>query len=279
MHAPDLGLIHRRGLVGLVGHVFDLLQVVGNAQHHRAALMLGDVEGLAHVVHHARHAMRRDVTRPGRRHQRRLVDGLVVELGVDRRLAGEHHQRQAGANRGRQRRHQLGHAGAARDRGNGDLAGRHVVGCRRRDGRVLVPDVDGMHARQFGEGGAPVHVAVAHQDELRVDSLRKERFCEGFVEFGHGRGDCLDDEVIRYATTMPGEAQSIRLNGRSLVTRRAGLGQSRRSSLVHDTSAPLPTADFSLHRSERRYGATTFRRYSVDDPHCRMLVSQCGFRR
>jgi len=29
-----------------------------------------------------------------------------------------------------------------------------------------------------------VHVAVAHQDELRVDSLRKERFCEGFVEFG-----------------------------------------------------------------------------------------------
>jgi hypothetical protein len=43
-------------------------------------------------------------------------------------------------------------------------------------------------ARQFGKGGGPVHVAVAHQDELRVDSLRKERFCEGFVEFGHGRG-------------------------------------------------------------------------------------------
>ncbi len=31
LHAPDLGLVHRRGLVGLVGHVFDLLQVVGNA--------------------------------------------------------------------------------------------------------------------------------------------------------------------------------------------------------------------------------------------------------
>jgi hypothetical protein len=51
-----------------------------------------------------------------------------------------------------------------------------------------VPDVDGMHARQFGKGGGPVHVAVAQQDELRVDSLHKERFCEGFVEFGHGRG-------------------------------------------------------------------------------------------
>ena len=188
VHAPDLGLIHLRGLVGLVRHVFDLLQVVGNAQHHGAALDLGDVEGLAHVVHHARHAVRRDVTRAGRRHQRRLVDRLVVELGVDRRLAGEHHHRQAGAHRGRQRRHQLGHAGAAGDRGNGELAGRHVVGCRRRDRRVLVPDVDGMHARQFGEGGAPVHVAVAHQDELRVDSLRKECFREGFVEFGHGRG-------------------------------------------------------------------------------------------
>ena len=52
---------------------------------------------------------------------------------------------------------------------------------------VLVPDVDGMYARQFGKGGRPVHVAVAHQDELRVDS-RKEGFCEGFVEFWHGRG-------------------------------------------------------------------------------------------
>jgi hypothetical protein len=142
----------------------------------------------AHVVHHARHAMRGDVTRPGRRHQGRLVDVLIVEFGVDRRLAGEHHHRQAGANRGRQRRHQLGHARAACDGGNGDLVGGHVVGCRRRNGGVLVPDVDGMYARQFGKGGGPVHVAVAHQDELRVDSLRKERFCEGFVEFWHGRG-------------------------------------------------------------------------------------------
>ena len=32
-----------------------------------------------------------------------------------------------------------------------------------------------------------MHVAVAHQDELRVHSLRKERIREGFVEFGHGR--------------------------------------------------------------------------------------------
>ncbi len=192
VHAPDLGLIHLRGLVGLVRHVLDLLQVVGNAQHHRLPLVLGEVEGLAHVVHHARHAMRGDVVRPGRRHQRRLIDRLIVVFGVDRQLAGEHHHRQAGANRGRQRRHQLGHAGAAGDGGNGDLVGGDVVGGRRRDGGVLVPDVDGLYARQFGKGGGPVHVAVAHQDELRVDALREEGIGEGFVELGHGRGTLGD---------------------------------------------------------------------------------------
>jgi hypothetical protein len=62
---------------------------------------------------------------------------------------------------------------AAGDGGNGNLASGYVVGCRRRYGAVLVPDVDGMHAQELGKGGGPVHVAVAHQDELRVDSLRK----------------------------------------------------------------------------------------------------------
>jgi hypothetical protein len=51
---------------------------------------------------------------------------------------------------------------------------------------MLMPDVDGVYARQFGKGGGPVHVAIAHQDELRVDSLRKKRFCESFIQFGHG---------------------------------------------------------------------------------------------
>src|SRR5262249_12474004 len=82
-----------------------------------------------------------------------------------------------------------------------DLAGGYVVGCRRRNGDVLVPDVDGMYARQFGKGGRPVHVAVAHQDELRVDSLGKERFCEGFVESWHGRGTPAggSNETLHYA--------------------------------------------------------------------------------
>src|SRR5207237_7541820 len=80
---------------------------------------------------------------------------------------------------------------------------------RRCYGAWLVPDVDGMHARQFGEGGGPVHVAVAHQDELRVDSLRQERFCEGFIHFGHGRATTWICEVIRYATSISGDARSI----------------------------------------------------------------------
>ena len=35
-----------------------------DSQHHRPPLVLGNVEGLAHVVHHARHAMRGDVVAP-----------------------------------------------------------------------------------------------------------------------------------------------------------------------------------------------------------------------
>ena len=68
---------------------------------------------------------------------------------------------------------------------------------------MLVPDVDGMHARQFGKGGGPVHVAVAHQDELRVDSLRKERFCEGLVEFGHGRSATWMMRAVTGAAASP----------------------------------------------------------------------------
>jgi thiamine pyrophosphate-dependent acetolactate synthase large subunit-like protein len=41
LHAPDLGLVHRRGLIGLVGHVFDLLhpdpEIVAEAVERLAA--------------------------------------------------------------------------------------------------------------------------------------------------------------------------------------------------------------------------------------------------
>ena len=53
-----------------------------------------------------------------------------------------------------------------------------------------------------------MHVAIAHQDELRVDFLREECVGKGFVELGHGRGTTLNDEVGGYAS-MPGDAPSI----------------------------------------------------------------------
>jgi hypothetical protein len=47
--------------------------------------------------------------------------------------------------------------------------------------------MDGVDARQFGK---VVDQCMCRRpsDELRVDVLGTERFGEGFVEFGHGRG-------------------------------------------------------------------------------------------
>jgi hypothetical protein len=60
---------------------------------------------------------------------------------------------------------------------------------------MLMPDVDRLHARQAGEGCRPMHVAVAHQDELRVDPLCEEGLCEGFIELGHVRWPTKMKEV------------------------------------------------------------------------------------
>jgi hypothetical protein len=55
-----------------------------------------------------------------------LRQAIVEAVGAQLvKLADEHHHRQAGANRARQHRHHLGHARAARDGGNGELAGSH----------------------------------------------------------------------------------------------------------------------------------------------------------
>jgi hypothetical protein len=43
--------------------------------------------------------------------------------------------------------------------------------------------------------GGSVHVAVAHQDELRVNAFCKECVCEGLVEFGHGRDSAAQCEA------------------------------------------------------------------------------------
>jgi hypothetical protein len=40
-----------------------------------------------------------------------------------------------------------------------------------------------------------MHVAVAHQDELRVDPFREEGLCEGFIELRHVRWTTKMKEV------------------------------------------------------------------------------------
>jgi len=64
--------------------MLDLLQVVGNASTNGRRSSLAMWKASRTVVHHARHAMRGDVMRPGSPSQGRLVDVLIVEFGVDR---------------------------------------------------------------------------------------------------------------------------------------------------------------------------------------------------
>jgi len=151
-------------------------------------LGLGDVEGLAHGVHHARHAVRGDVMRPGRV-TRGAWSMPGCRTGVESALAGEHHHRQAGATAAGSAVI-TGHAGAHVTEAT-RLAGCHVVGRRRRYCDVLVPDVDVCTPGSFGEGGAPCMLPSPIRTNC-VSIPPQERFCEGFVEFGMGK-DYLDD--------------------------------------------------------------------------------------
>ena len=97
--------VGRRLVVADIGQRL-LLQVVGNAEHDRLALMAREVERLAHILIHALravgsiHALRAvggNVMRAGGGGERRLVERLIVPFGVDRRFAREHDQRDSAA--------------------------------------------------------------------------------------------------------------------------------------------------------------------------------------
>jgi hypothetical protein len=158
-----------------------LLDVVRHADDDRPALLLRDIESLAHVLVHALRRMRRDVVRAGSGRERRLLDRLAVPLGVDRHLSGEDDQRDMVARRDRERGHDLREAGPARDRGDADFTGRAVIAHCHRAGAMLVPRIDRFHAGQIFHGRRPVHVAVPHQDELMVDALCLKGMGQGFV--------------------------------------------------------------------------------------------------
>ena len=105
-----------------------------------------------------------DVVRAGRRHDRRLLDALIVEAGVIGAFPGEHHEWNARLHGDGKLRGGLSEPGSAGDGRDADPAGTFRVHCRRRAGAVLVPDVDAAHAA-LGQRRGPMHVAVAKQGE------------------------------------------------------------------------------------------------------------------
>ena len=150
------------------------LQIVRDAEHDRLALVAGDVKRLAHILVHPLRAVRRDVVRAAGDGERLLLDHLAVPLCADRRLAREHDHRHLAARRRGQRRHDLRETRTARHRGDADLAGGAGVAHRHRAGAVLMARVIGVHAVDVLHRRHPVHVAVAHQREVMIDSLGRE---------------------------------------------------------------------------------------------------------
>ena len=151
-----------------------LLQVHRHAEHHRLALGLRHLEGLAHIVEHAVDVLHADIVRAAGQRQRRHVDLLDVPGGGERRIAREHHQRRVAARRDGERRHDLGEARSAGRRGDADLAGGAGIAVGHGDGAVLVAGMHHLHAGQLRHRHRPVHVGVAHQGEQHLDALGRE---------------------------------------------------------------------------------------------------------
>jgi hypothetical protein len=115
-------------------------------------------------------------------HEGELLDPLVVPGGPERAFAGEDDERDLGAHRSRERRHDLRQAGAAGDGGDADLRRRVGVAHGHGAGAMLVPHVERPRA-ELGQAARPVHVAVAQQGEMLGDALRRERLGERLVQF------------------------------------------------------------------------------------------------
>jgi hypothetical protein len=134
----------------------------------------GDIKSLAHILMHALRAVRRDVMGAGGGGERRLVERLVVPFGVDRGFAGEDDERDSPARGDGERGHDLGEARSAGDGGDADLAGRQVIAHGHGARAMLVPGGKRRHAVEIFHRARPMHVAVAHQREVRVDAFGGE---------------------------------------------------------------------------------------------------------
>ena len=114
--------------------------------------------------------------------ERRLLECLVVPFGVHRRFAGEYDEGNAPARGDGQRRHDLREARPAGDGGDADLSGGEVITHGHGAGAVLVPGAKARHAVEILHRARPMHVAVAHQREMGVDSFGREGLGKRFID-------------------------------------------------------------------------------------------------
>ena len=162
-----------------------VLQIERNTDHHGPTFAARLQECVAYRNRHALGHVQAVIGGTRRGDERRLVDLLVVPAAFQRRFAGEHHQRQMGTHRRRERRDQLRHTGPARD-------GRHAhvpVLSRVRHGgserAVLVPDID--HAASLlGQPRGPIHVRIPEERETRSHVLLYEGLGKDVVHTGLG---------------------------------------------------------------------------------------------
>ena len=234
-------LRHRHQLGGgrVVGEMRPslLLQVHRHREHHRLALGLRHLEGLAHVVEHAIDVLHADIVRAAGERERRHVDLLDVPRGGERRVAREHHQRRVAARRDGERRHDLGEARPAGRRGDADLAGGAGIAVGHGDGAMLVARMHHLHAGQLRHRHRPVHVGVAHQGEQRVDALGREGAGQhvGHLQLAH-LGVSLFPKRLR---SHDRKARHMRLPARSSVAGGDG-GRGRRRRRLGIVAAGRP---------------------------------------
>ena len=144
-----------------------VLQVEGNANNHRAPRHPRLEEGIAQPLGQTGRMMQRAVGRPCRCDKGGLIDHLVIPCRFQRRLARQHHQRDACAHRRRQRRGQLRQPRPTGDSGKAHAARlarmRHGSGHR----AMLVADID-HRATRLGEARGEIHVGVAQKRETNA---------------------------------------------------------------------------------------------------------------
>jgi hypothetical protein len=170
----------------LVGHVVVLegllLDVHRRAQHDRARLQLGHVEGLPHGLVRVVRRVQPDVAGLAARGKARIVEALVVLLVVRRVLAAESDDRRFRAGRREESGRQLRNARAAGRGGDAHRARRARPAVGHPQPGALVAHFEHLHAAQLVELVHPVHVRVAHDAEHVRDAFSLEIGCQPLID-------------------------------------------------------------------------------------------------